>query len=137
MVFRTNMNTDNQIILSEEEYLASKGFGMCAFGEFALHRTPGGLPKHVRRFHVNREATRSKHWADVRERLRVEYAEKLAAGEIRKPTRIESLQRTAQFDPMQVSTHAARRILRSLNLWNDELEAEADSKWNTYDDNND
>ena len=97
-------------ILTEEQYLERHGLGMAALGDVSLHRQPGGTPKSIAAA-AKRQSQRDYAWQRARERLRQEYAEKVAEGSVRPPTRHERLRRAASGNPDNPSTQAARRVL--------------------------
>ncbi len=104
--------TGNVTVITEEDYLASKGCGMAALGEPALHRMPGQSAGHAsRERNLRNQAEKDRAWMVRREELRQEYREKLALGEIRMPTRIERLKQVAAGRPDNESVQAARRLL--------------------------
>jgi transketolase len=96
--------------ITEENYLARHGAPF-AFGDAALHKT------HTRMSHkqwdrqVKQQVRKDAGLAAKREALRAEYQAKLAAGELRHPTRRESLEKTAAGHPDNESVQAARRLL--------------------------
>lgn len=61
------------IICGEEEYLNANGASMCDLGEFALHRTPGGMSKRAKKAVMQRELEKSHEWQQKRDELRQEY----------------------------------------------------------------
>lgn len=101
----------NQEVMTEDEYLASRGAPFMKGAEPALHRTPGGFAKGQREKYQNQVQEDMKANNKRREELRKEYAKKLESGEIREPTRTERLTRTAEGDELLESTQAARRLL--------------------------
>lgn len=94
----------------EEDYLASKGFGISGFGELAMHK---GLQKTKRQQDklVALQLGKNSEFMQRREELRQEYSEKLSRGEIQEFTAIEKLLFTANGHPDNESTKAARRAL--------------------------
>lgn len=109
-------------VMTEEQYLASKGFSFLGIGEFALHK---GKQKTLRQQNrmVEFQAEKGLHYTERREALRKEYQEKLIKGEIRKPTLIEQMIVTAQGLPELESTQAARRCLEKRGIsWNTVVE---------------
>lgn len=110
------------IVMTEEEYLSSKGATFMKGAEPALDRTPGGFPKGVREKYLDKVQSEMEKNNELREILRKEYKEKVLSGEIRPPTRIESLVRTAKGDEALESVQAARRLLKKQGInWETEL----------------
>ena len=85
------------IVMTECDYLAMHGCGMCDLGEPALHRLPG-LSDGRRK----------------RDRLRAEYRLLVQRGLYRAPTRIERLQAIAGGHPDNPSVQAARRLIQKM-----------------------
>jgi propanediol dehydratase small subunit/type III secretory pathway component EscR len=97
------------IVMDEETYLAQHGASRQDIGESALHKNiPQGK---IRKQILKPELERNKKLLAKREELRKEYQAKIESGEIRKPTRTESLITTANRMPELESTQAARRLL--------------------------
>ena len=103
------------IVMTEEEYLASKGYSFSGLGEPALHK---GTQKTVRQQNklLEKQAERNRRYTEKREEFRKEYKEKLAKGEIMKPTIIDQLISTAKGMPELESTQAARRSLEKRGI---------------------
>ena len=101
--------------MTEEEYIASKGYGFSGIGDVALHkgkqRTSGQQDKAVKS-----QAKKDKDYTERREMLRKEYRDKLAKGELREPNTIEKLQKAANGNPDNESTQAARRALQKRGI---------------------
>jgi hypothetical protein len=97
-------------IMTEESYLARKGASSLGFGDSALHKNRG---KSERAWQANlsRQGQKDSELMELRQKLRLEYAEKVQKGELRPPTRIEQLVMTAKGHEDLESTQAARRIL--------------------------
>jgi hypothetical protein len=112
-------------LMTEEQYLESKGVGMSALGEFGAHRYPRRPSKSQERSVQKLLLQQQNEWQDMRDRLREEYRQKVQKGEIRPPSRVERLLQTARGMPENPSVQAARRILRGMGLWNDEMERES------------
>jgi hypothetical protein len=113
----SKLEAETPLVMTEEQYLASKGYGMAAMGDPALDRMPGLAPGNRKREgFIKAQAEKDKAWEQKRAELRQEYAEKVATGEIRPPTRTEKLIATAQGHPDNESVQAARRILEKQGI---------------------
>ena len=116
-------------VMTEEDYLSSKGYPASGFGEAALHK---GVQKTARQQTkmVELQAEKDRNYAEVRESFRKEYKEKLDKGEIRKPTPIEIMISAAKGMPELESTQAARRALMKRGLeWEEgKVSIEAEKK---------
>jgi len=96
---------------TEEQYLARNRASLLGLGNPALHNPAGHVPRSRWRRYLNMQADADADLIARREQLREEYREKLAAGDLRRPTTIERLRETANGHPDNASVQAARRIL--------------------------
>ena len=116
-------------VMTEENYLSSKGYPASGFGEAALHK---GVQKTARQQTkmVELQAEKDRNYAEVRESFRKEYKEKLDKGEIREPTPIEIMISAAKGMPELESTQAARRALMKRGIeWEEgKVSIEAEKK---------
>jgi hypothetical protein len=96
-------------VLSFEEYSLQEGVpsGAPSFPE--AHRAPGGVSKQSAKAMQGRIMEASASWERDRDRVRAEYAAKVASGEIVEPDRITQLERTAEGEGE--AAEAARRVL--------------------------
>lgn len=101
-------------IITEEEYLTQNGAGRCDMGEAALHKNKNTISDKNWKKMVDRQAALDYKILIRREELRKEYAEKVAHGLLRPPTRLERLKQKAQGHPDLESTQAAKRILERI-----------------------
>jgi hypothetical protein len=99
-------------VLSEDQFLAQNGAGFMEGAEPALHRTPGWKEGDKKRSKAAKKVLQDMTENDEKRKgLRKEYADKVAAGDIRPPSDVESLIHTAQGDEHMSSVQAARRVL--------------------------
>ena len=98
-------------IIDEETYLAMHGASKLDIGDAATHRRGQHDSDKSWSKVVNRQSKQDEELLNKREELRKEYQRKIESGELREPTRIERLVRTAQGSEDNESTKAARRIL--------------------------
>jgi hypothetical protein len=101
--------------MTEEEYIASKGYGFSGIGDVALHKGKQRTSKQQDKA-VKSQAKKDKDYTDRREVLRKEYRDKLSKGELREPNTIERLLKTANGNPDNEGTHAARRALQKRGI---------------------
>ena len=106
----------NQQVMTEEEYLASKGYGSMGYSEPGLHKSSARISQNVRDKQANQVMQKAEEYDAKREELRQEYQAKLESGEIRQPTKIESLLKTAQGHEDNKSVQAARRLLEKRGI---------------------
>lgn len=104
------------IVMDEETYLAIKGFGRNTMGDSALHKNKGRNSDKQWKKIIENQAKKDAIIYEKRNELRKEFAKKLASGEYRLPTRIETLIKTANGHEDNDSTHAARRLLEKQNI---------------------
>ena len=100
----------------EEQYLAEHGASKHDMGDASLHKNRGGMSDKEWQKVVDREAERSAAIMAKREELRKEYQQKIASGEIREMSKIEKLIATANGNPDNESTQAARRLLEKKGI---------------------
>ena len=81
------------------------------FGDSALHKNRGGASDKAWTKIVDAQAKKDRDLMDLREKLRAEYNEKVAKGEIRPPSHMERLISTAKGNPDREDVQAARRLL--------------------------
>ncbi|MCM1722584.1 ArdC family protein [Bacteroides ovatus] len=116
-------------VMTEEEYLSSKGYPFSGFGEAALHK---GIQKTANQQNkiIELQSEKDQRYEKARECLRKEYREKLEKGEIRKPTPIEIMISAAKGMPELESTQAARRALMKRGIeWEEgKVSIEAEKK---------
>lgn len=102
-------------VMTEEEYLASKGYGFSGIGDVALHKGKQRTGKQQDKV-VESQAKKDKNYTEVREMLRKEYRDKLAKGKLRELNTIEKLLKAANGNPDNESTQAARRALQKRGI---------------------
>lgn len=117
----------NVLVMTEEEYLASKGFSQFGIGEAALHKGRQKTARQQDRI-VDLHAEKNRIYVERREMLRKEYQDKLVKGEIRRPSTIETMIATARGMPELESTMAARRCLEKRGIVWYEKSSENDVK---------
>jgi len=111
-------------IMDEETYLAINGAGRQDIGEPALHKNKGNNSDKTWSKLVNAQAEKDRALIEKRQQLREEYAQKVALGELRPPTRTEKLIATANGHEDNPSVQAARRILEKQGIdWKKEIMA--------------
>lgn len=115
----------NVLVMTEEEYLASKGYSHFGIGEAALHKGRQKTARQQDRI-VDLHAEKNRIYVEKREMLRREYQDKLVKGEIRRPSTIETMIATARGMPELESTMAARRCLEKRGIVWDEKSSEND-----------
>ena len=108
--------TFEQQVMTEEEYLASKGYGAMGYSEPGLHKSSARVSQKVRDKQAKQVQEKAQEYDAKREELRQEYQAKVESGEIRKPTREETLLRTAQGNEDNKSVQSARRLLEKRGI---------------------
>jgi len=102
---------NSQAIIDEETYLAINGASRQNIGDAALHKNRGGRSDKAWRKIVDAQAKKDHELIIKRAKLREEYRRKVDSGEIKTPSRFETLWHTAQGNEENVAVQAARRIL--------------------------
>ena len=97
--------------LTLEQYVAQQGHSMHYDGQLDKVRMPHGETESQKRKRHKHEKAEIKAHGERLAELRQEYKDKVASGEIQKPSRFEILLSTAHGHPDNQSTHAARRVL--------------------------
>lgn len=105
------MTIDDPRVIDFESFAGQRGFSRMAYSEPAEHANGNVLPNSAQRFRRQRRLEEIHRVANKREELREEYAQKIVDGEIREPTRIETLVRNARGHDDNESVQAARRLL--------------------------
>ena len=96
-------------VMTEDEYLASKGYGNSFYSEPALHKGIQKTSLQQDRL-LNIHIERSQKYSVERNAIKEEYQQLLDKGDIRQPTRVERIIKAANGHPDLDSTQAARRI---------------------------
>lgn len=113
-----------------EEFSKSKGVSSTPPDFPESHRAPGGVSKTSARAMADRIVKANAEWQARRDEVRAEYDGLLAKGELRIPTRTESLTETAKLDTE--AGEAARRLLAKSGKApevQDTVEAKAKEPW--------
>ncbi len=100
--------------MTEEEYLASKGYGRQGFGDVALAK--GNYKNRPGQAILQRQHQKDIEYSNKRAALRDEYNRLLSIGKIRQPTRIESLIKVARGHSDNNAVKAARRVLEKRGI---------------------
>ena len=106
-----NLQDDSVLVMTEEEYLSSKGYSFMGYSEAGLHKGSKNESKRSRKQAVDLVQSRAQEYDEKRQELRKEYQAKLESGEIRKPTAIEKSLKVAQGLDERSDVQAARRTL--------------------------
>ena len=106
-----NLQDDSVQVMTEEEYLSSKGYSFMGYSEAGLHKGSKNESKRSRKQAVDLVQSRAQEYDEKRQELRKEYQAKLESGEIRKPTAIEKSLKVAQGLDERSDVQAARRTL--------------------------
>lgn len=93
------------------ETFAARHGAPADFGDAGLHCGAAHVGRSTRRRQVEAQFAKDNELTLRREELRRLFMEKIAAGEIREPTRLEKLRTVAAGHPDNPSVQAARRIL--------------------------
>lgn len=111
-----NLQDKSVQVMTEEEYLSSKGYGAMGYSEPGLHKSSARVSQNTRDKQAIQVMENAQEYDAKREELRQEYQEKLKSGEIRKPTNVEKLLRTAQGHEDNQSVQSARKLLEKRGI---------------------
>ena len=103
-----NSNTRTKV-MTEEEYLASKGYGRNGFGDVALAK--GNYRNRAGQAILARQNRKDIEYQNRRTELRAEYNMLVRSGKIREPNIVERLLKVAKGRSENESVKAARRAL--------------------------
>jgi len=103
-------------ILTFEQYASRHGLSRQNIGEAALHRSSNTKSANSHKKDVELQAERDRKLINQRDFLHQEFTAKIAIGELREPTREESIIQNANGHEDKESTWAARRIAEK-NGW--------------------
>lgn len=100
-----------------DEFLAQRGLAS-PISDYTLDTTrlPHGETQRQRNRRINETQRRAKDYAERRRAAIDEYEHQVSDGTIRKPTKIEEMQRVARGNPDNASVQAARRLLKKRGL---------------------
>ena len=119
-----NYEKNQPPIIEEETYLAMNGASRQSIGDSALHKNKGSNSDKTWRKIVDAQAQKDAFLCARREVLREEYAQMIAKGAIRLPTRMEKLISSANGHPDNESVMASRRICEKRGInWQDRSDA--------------
>ncbi len=105
-------STPGPTVMSEDEYLARKGVGDVLSGYMDdKTRLPHGETLRQRQRREKEATVAIAAHAEKRKAARVEYKALVDSGKLRPPTTMEKRLKTAQGDPSNEATQAARRVL--------------------------
>lgn len=98
-------------IMTEEEYLSSKGYGFMGYSEPGLHMSNNRISDKVRDRDAKRIQERAREYDNKRVELRKEYNDLVEQGKIRKPTTYEQALKVSKGDPSRLDVQAAKRLV--------------------------
>ncbi len=104
------------LVIDEETYLSINGASRQDIGDSALHKNKGNNSDKQWSKLVNAQLKKDQKLCELRQKLREEYQQKVEKGEIRPPTRIETLINIANGHNDNESVQAARRLLEKRNI---------------------
>ena len=104
------------IVMDEETYLSIKGASRQDIGDSAFHKNKGSHSNKTWSKMIDRQDEKDRRLIIRREELREEHWQKVENGEIREPTRNEKLIATANGNPDNECTIAARRLLNKKGI---------------------
>ena len=103
-------------VMDEETYLSIKGASRQDIGNSAFHKNKGSNSVKTWSKMIDAQSEKDRKLIIRREELRKEYFQKIENGEFRQPTRNERLILTANGNPDNECTIAARRLLEKKDI---------------------
>ena len=98
-------------VMTEEEYLSSKGYAFMGYSEAGMHRSSKNVSERQKRQQINLVQERAREYDNKRAELRKEYSQLVKDGKMRAPTTYERIAKTAKGNPERADVQAARRLL--------------------------
>ncbi|MBR1653517.1 MAG: hypothetical protein IJ690_07680 [Clostridia bacterium] len=98
-------------VMTEEEYLSSKGYAFMGYADAGLHISNSRISDKVRSRDVKRVQEKAREYDSKRAELRKEYNQLVKEGKVRAPTTYERIAKTAKGNPERADVQAARRLL--------------------------
>lgn len=98
-------------VMTEEEYLSSKGYSFMGYSEAGMHLSSQHVSKRQKKQLQEMTTTRAREYDMKRAELRQEYRELVKQGKMRTPTTYEQALKTAQGNPDNPAVQAARRLV--------------------------
>ena len=98
-------------IMTEEEYLSSKGFAFMGYSEAGMHMSSQHVSERQKRQQINLVQERAREYDNKRAELRQEYNKLVEQGKIRKPTQYEQALKISKGNPERADVQAAKRLV--------------------------
>lgn len=98
-------------VMTEEEYLSSKGYAFMGYTEAGMHRSSKNVSERQKRQQINLVQERAREYDNKRAELRQEYNRLVEQGKIRKPTQYEQALKKSKGDPNRLDVQAAKRLV--------------------------
>jgi len=104
-------SSSRQRVMTEEEYLSSKGYPFMGYSEAGLHMSNNRISEKMRSRDVKRIQENARVYDTKRAELRKEYNNLIKQGKIRKPTAYEQALQISKGDPSRSDVQAAKRFV--------------------------
>ena len=98
-------------VMTEEEYLNSKGYAFMGYSEAGMHRSSKNVSERQKRQQINLVQERAREYDNKRAELRQEYNRLVEQGKIRKPTQYEQALKKSKGYPSRSDVQAAKRLV--------------------------
>lgn len=98
-------------VMTEEEYLSSKGYAFMGYAEAGMHRSSKNVSERQKRQQINLVQERAREYDNKRAELRQEYNRLVEQGKIRKPTQYEQALKISKGNPERADVQAAKRLV--------------------------
>ncbi len=104
-------STSSIKVMTEEEYLSSKGYSFMGYAEPSMHISSQHVSNIQKKQNMELLQNRAQEYDKKRAELRKEYKKLVKEGKMRAPTNYEKALKASKGDPNLLSTQAAKRIL--------------------------
>lgn len=98
-------------VMTEEEYLSSKGYSFMGYSEAGMHLGSQHVSKIQKKQQMELVQSRAREYDNKRAELRQEYRELVKQGKMRAPTTYEQALKKSKGDPSRSDVQAARRFV--------------------------
>lgn len=104
-------STSSPRIMTEEEYLSSKGFAFMGYTEAGMHVSNSNVSNRQKKQNVELVQSRAREYDNKRAELRKEYNNLVKQGKMRAPTNYERILMKSKGNPDNPDVQAAKRLL--------------------------
>lgn len=104
-------STSSPRIMTEEEYLSSKGYPFMGYSEPGLHISNSRISNKMRNRDVKMVQENAREYDSKRAEFRKEYRQLVKEGKVRAPTNYERALKLSKGNPERADVQAAKRLV--------------------------